>query len=88
MEVRRTVRLKDEHGRPVTFDYLADIEYNKNNYAVMLPLTGEEYVYIFRINPGSRPSQRDRYLPVDSRAELEAVYGIFKERYRDEFTFE
>ena len=46
------------------------------------------FVYIFRINPGSRPSQRDRYLPVDSRAELEAVYGIFKERYRDEFTFE
>ena len=88
MEAKETIRLRGADGRTVWFDYLTDIKYNEEKYAVMLPLTGEEYVYIFQIKPGSRPTAPDRYLPVEDPAVLDAVFGIFRERFRDEFTFE
>lgn len=88
METRGTIRLRDEAGRLVPFDYLTDIKYNHNSYAVMLPLTGEEYVYIFLIKPGSGETDADRYQPVEDRAALEAVFERFKEQYKGEFTFQ
>ena len=88
VEAKETIPLRGADGRTVRFDYLTDIEYNGEKYAVMLPLTGEEYVYVFRIKPDSRPADRDRYLPVEDREALEAVFGIFRERFKDEFVFE
>ena len=88
VDTKGMIPLRAASGRMVRFDYLTDIEYNGEKYAVMLPLTGEEYVYVFRIKPDSRPNDRDRYLPVEDREALETVFGIFRERFKDEFVFE
>ena len=79
--------LTDENGEDVEFEYLDCIDYEGKEYLVLMPV--EEVsteVIILEIEPVDE--ENENYLSVDDEETLNAVYGIFKEKYKDILTFE
>ena len=77
--------LTDENGQDVDFEYLDCIEYQGTEYLVLMP-TGEDEIVIMEIEPVDE--ENENYLAVEDEAVLDAVYGIFKEKFKDVLTFE
>lgn len=80
------ITLTDENGQEVTFEYLDCIEYNAKEYLVLIPADEEsEEIVILEIEPVDE--ENENYLAVEDEATLNAVYEIFKDRYKDVLTF-
>ena len=77
--------LTDENGQDVDFEYLDCIEYEGTEYLVLMP-EGEDEIVIMEIEPVDE--ENENYLAVEDEAVLDAVYGIFKEKFKDVLTFE
>ena len=77
--------LTDENGEDINFEYLDCVEYEGKEYLVLMPEESDEIV-ILEIEPVDE--ENENYLAVDDEATLDAVYGIFKERYKDVLQFE
>ena len=79
--------LTDENGAEINFEYLDCIEYEGTEYLVLLPEDEEDdEIVILEIEPVDE--ENENYLSVQDEAVLEAVFGIFKEKFQDVFTFE
>ena len=79
--------LTDENGNETQFEYLACIEYEGKVYLVLLPAEDDSAeIVILEIEPVDE--ENENYLAVEDQETLDAVYGIFKERFKDVFTFE
>ncbi len=79
--------LTDEHGEDIDFEYLDCIEYQGKEYLILLPAEAEEMeIVILEIQPVDE--ENENYLAVEDEAVLDAVYAIFKDRYKDVLTFE
>ncbi len=79
--------LTDENGADVDFEYLDCIEYEGKEYLVLMPADElETEIVILEVEPVDE--ENENYLSVDDEAVLNAVYGIFKEKYKDILTFE
>ena len=77
--------LTDENGEDTNFDYLDCIEYEGKEYLVLMPEDSDEIV-ILEVEPVDE--ENENYLSVSDEKLLNAVYDIFKERYKDVLTFE
>ena len=78
--------LTDENGVDTQFEYMDCIEYQGTEYLVLMPLEGEDAeIVILAIEPVDE--ENENYLAVEDEVVLEAVYGIFKERYKDVLNF-
>ena len=77
--------LTDENGQDVNFEYLDCVEYEGTEYLVLMP-EGEDEIVIMEIEPVDE--ENENYLAVEDEAVLDAVYGIFKEKFKDVLTFE
>ena len=77
--------LTDENGQDVNFEYLDCIEYEGTEYLVLMA-EGEDEIVIMEIEPVDE--ENENYLAVEDEAVLDAVYGIFKEKFKDILTFE
>ena len=79
--------LTDENGNDVEFEYLDSIEYNGVEYLCLLPTDDEENeIVILEVEPVDE--ETENYLAVEDEAVLEAVFAIFKDRYKDLLEFE
>ena len=79
--------LTDENGQDVDFEYLDCIEYQDKEYLVLMPVEEDaEEIFILEVEPVDE--ENENYLSVSDEEVLNAVYGIFKEKYRDVLTFE
>jgi uncharacterized protein YrzB (UPF0473 family) len=79
--------LTDENGVDTDFEYLDSVDYEGKEYIVLLPADAvETEIIILEVEPVDE--ENENYLSVDNEATLNAVYGIFKERYKDILTFE
>ena len=79
--------LTDENGQDVDFEYLDCIEYQGKEYLVLMPAEEEtSEIVILEVEPVDE--ELENYLSVSDEAVLDAVYGIFKERFQDVLTFE
>ena len=79
--------LTDENGNDVNFEYLDCIEYEGKEYLVLMPEEEEaNEIVILEVEPVDE--ENENYLAVTDEAVLEAVYGMFKEKYQDVLTFE
>jgi uncharacterized protein YrzB (UPF0473 family) len=79
--------LTDENGEEVEFEYLDSVEYEGKEYLVLIP--AEELsteIVILEVEPVDE--ENENYLSVQDENVLNAVYGIFKEKYKDILTFE
>jgi len=78
--------LTDENGEEMQFEYLDCIEYEGKEYLVLMPLDEESAeIVILEIQPVDE--ENENYLAVEDEAVLDAVYDIFKERYKDVLNF-
>ena len=79
--------LTDENGVDTDFEYLDVIEYQGKEYLFLLPADEEDTeVVILEIEPVDE--ENENYLAVEDEAVLNAVYDLFKEKYKDILTFE
>lgn len=77
--------LTDENGQDVDFEYLDCIEYQGTEYMVLMPVD-EDAIVIMEVEPVDE--ENENYLAVEDEAVLDAVYAIFKEKFKDVLTFE
>ena len=77
--------LTNENGQDVDFEYLDCIEYQGTEYLVLMP-EGEDEIVIMEVEPVDE--ENENYLAVEDEAVLDAVYAIFKEKFKDVLTFE
>ena len=77
--------LTDENGDELRFEYLDCIELEGVEYLVLMPEESNEIV-ILEIQPVDE--ENENYVAVESEETLDAVYAIFKERYKDVLEFE
>ncbi len=79
--------LTDENGNDVDFEYLDCLEYQGKEYLFLMPMEEDaNEIVILEVEPVDE--ENENYLAVTDEAVLEAVYGMFKERYQDVLTFE
>ena len=79
--------LTDEKGNDIDFEYLDCIEYEGKEYLVLMPADDEATeIVILEVEPVDE--ETENYLSVDDEAVLNAVYAIFKEKYKDILAFE
>jgi len=79
--------LTDENGNDVNFEYLDCIEYQGREYLVLLP-EAEDAAELVILEVEPVDEEVENYLAVEDEAVLNAVYGIFKEKYKDIMNFE
>ena len=84
--------LNDENGNEVQFEFLDLIEYESEEYVVLLPVeedADEEdgEVVILKVDDSDENSDEESYISVDDENTLTAVFEIFKDKFKDEFNF-
>ena len=85
-EESNLISLTDENGVETTFEYLDCIEYQGKEYLVLIPAEEDaDEIVILEIEPVDE--ENENYLAVEDEATLEAVYAIFKDRYKDVLDF-
>ena len=79
--------LTDENGVETDFEYLDCIDYEGKEYLVLMPADeAATDIIILEVEPVD--DENENYLAVEDEAVLDAVYGMFKEKYKDILTFE
>ncbi len=92
-ELDNIVTLKDEDGNDVKFEFLDLIDYEGEEYVVLLPAEEaedaepEEVVILQLEKDADENSDEETYVSVDDENVLNAVFEIFKEKFKDEFNF-
>ena len=77
----------DENGEEIEMEYLDCIEYNGKEYLALLPTEeGANEVVILEVEPIDE--ENENYITVEDDAILDAVYDIFKDKFKDVLTFE
>ena len=84
------VVLNDEAGNEIKFEFLDLIEYESEEYVVLLPVDddGENEdgeVVILKLEDAD--TDEESYVSVDDEETLNAVFEIFKDKFKDEFNF-
>ena len=79
--------LTDENGIETEFEYLDCITYNEIEYLVLIPAQEDaNEIVILEVQPVDE--ENENYVAVEDESILDAVYDIFKERFKDILTFE
>lgn len=94
-DLNNLVILNDEEGNEVKFEFLDLIEYEEEEYVILLPIEDEEKnqeedeageVVILKLEDTDSEDE-ESYVSVDNPATLNAVFEIFKEKFKNEFNF-
>lgn len=88
-ELDNIVVLNDEEGNEVEFEFLDLIEYEGEEYVVLLPTEDEEdagEVLILKLED-TDSEDTESYVSVEDEEVLNKVFEMFKEKFKDEFNF-
>ncbi len=84
------ITLEDDLGNEQDFEYLDVVEFEGEEYIILLPVEDEEQerseVMILKIE--SLDDEHENYVGIDDEEVLQKVFDIFKKRYENEFDFE
>lgn len=91
-ELDNIIVLNDEDGNEVQFEFLDLIQFEDEEYVVLLPITeeGEEEegeVVILRVEDSDDDDEEESYVSVEDEDTLNKVFEIFKDKFKDEFDF-
>lgn len=78
--------LNDESGNEVEFEFLDLIEYRGEEFVVLLPCDEAGEVVILKLED-TDDEDTESYASVDDESVLNAVFEIFKEKFKNEFNF-
>ena len=88
-ELDNIIVLNDENGDEIEFEFLDLIEYEGEEYVVLLPNDEEEdagEVVILKLEDTDSEDE-ESYVSVDDEEVLKNVFEIFKNKFKDEFNF-
>ena len=87
-ELDNIIVLNDENGDEIEFEVLDLIEYEGEEYVVLLPNDEEDAdeVVILKLEDTDSEDE-ESYVSVEDEDVLKAVFEIFKEKFKDEFNF-
>lgn len=90
-ELDNIIVLNDEDGKEVEFEFLDLIEYDEEEYVVLLPVeesSDEEIgeVVILKVEP-TESEEEESYVGVEDEEILNKVFEIFKDKFKDEFNY-
>ena len=80
----------DEEGNEVQFEFLDLIEYDGEEYVILLPVeeeVSEEPGEVVILKLENTSDEEESYVSVDDEEILNNVFEIFKEKFKDEFNF-
>lgn len=80
------VKLTDEFGCDVLFEFLDLISWEGDEFVVLLPVEAEDgEVTILRLENNN--GEMESYISVEDEDTLMTVFGLFKNRWKSEFDF-
>lgn len=89
-ELDNIIILNDEDGNEVEFEFLDLIEYEGEEYVVLLPVEEETEepgeVVILKLED-TESEDEESYVSVEDEEVLNKVFEKFKEKFEDEFNF-
>lgn len=88
-DLDNTIILNDENGEEVPFEFLNLIEYDGEEYVVLLPQDESDdagEVVILKVDETDSEDE-EAYISVNDEETLQAVFNIFREKFKDEFNF-
>lgn len=88
-ELDNIIVLNDEEGNEAEFEFLDLIEYEGEEYVVLLPVEETEdagEVVILKLED-TESEDEESYVSVDDEETLNKVFEIFKEKFKDDFNF-
>lgn len=91
-ELDNILTLNDEDGNEVEFEFLDLIEYEGEEYVILLPVEDEEEaeepgeVVILKLEDTENEDE-ESYVSVEDEDILNAVFEKFKEKFKDDFNF-
>jgi len=89
-EIDNIIVLNDEEGNDVQFEFLDLIEYEDEEYVVLLPVEEDEEdsgeVVILKLED-TDSEEEESYVSVEDETILSKVFEMFKEKFKDEFNF-
>ena len=88
-ELDNIIVLNDEEGKEVEFEFLDLVEYEDEEYVVLLPIEEDDdagEVVILKIED-TESEDEESYVSVDDQETLNTVFEIFKAKFKDEFNF-
>lgn len=87
-EIDNMIVLNDEDGNECRFEFLDLIEYEGEEYVVLLPPgTGEEMDEVVILKVEETDDEEESYIGVEDEETLYAVFKLFKEKFKDVFQF-
>ena len=89
-ELDNIIILNDENGNEVKFEFLDLMEYEGEEYIILLPTEESEdndEVVILKVEDVEDDPDMETYVSVDDEDTLNAVFQMFKEKFKDEFNF-
>ena len=89
-ELDNIIILNDENGNEVKFEFLDLMEYEGEEYMILLPTEeGEDNdeVVILKVEDVEDDPDMETYVSIDDEDTLNAVFEMFKEKFKDEFNF-
>ena len=90
-EMDNIIELDDEEGNTSRFEFLDIVVYESNEYVVLLPVDEEDdqdagELVILQLEEDEN-EDLENYISVEDEDVLQAVFDIFKDKYKDEFNF-
>ena len=91
-ELDNIIVLNDEEGNEIEFEFLDLIEYEGEEYVVLLPVEEEQNdddageVVILKLEDTDSDDE-ESYVSVDDEEVLNKVFELFKDKFKDEFNF-
>ncbi len=88
-ELDNIIVLNDEEGNETEFEFLDLIEYEGDEYVVLLPVEDADdadEVVILKVED-TESEDEESYVSVDDDDVLNKVFEIFKEKFKDDFNF-
>lgn len=87
-EVDNIIILRDENGEDVEFEFLDLIEFSGDEYVVLLPVEdSDEAGEVVILKVEETESNEESYVSVEDDNVLQAVFEMFKEKFKNEFNF-
>lgn len=87
MELEEFIVLEDEDGNEVEFTLGDKVVYEGKEYVVLLPVAEDDNGIVILEYEEGGDEEGDLYSDVEDEDVLNAVFDMFKEKYKDEFDF-
>ena len=90
-DIDNIIILNDEDGNEVQFEFLDLIDYDEEEYVVLLPVEEDSEdeigeVVILKVEQ-TESEDEESYVGVEDEEILNKVFEIFKEKFKDEFNY-